>query len=561
MFSALFPHSGHSASFLNKISTTHSYHALGKDYYVDIAVKPVLNTRLVLFNKKLAEELDLDLPEIESEIETEILKKFAWFKAGEHQDYLDNHFDNEKFFFATRYQDAEDKSEGSALGDGRAVWFGEIINESDNGYFHYADVVLKGIGTTPLAWFNHPRETHKDGLVSMSEAVYEYIYSLAAKACGINVAAVLAVIELPFIRKADNEKAAIVVRVGNHLRFAHYRYFSDNPEQLEKIFEYGLKRDMGLALEHQVNTDDVRHYLDLIVSNLAGDAAIYFDVHAVHGSPTFGNRTSCGGTIDLSTFVFPDAHHSNYSYMDGGVNSLGGEWGQTEQFFNLFSQLQESLKKSGFKYAAEIFPVEYFFHQFKIKFEETLIERWLTRIGLSNKEMTMLSCETKEFFYGIVKAIYEAKGSKKIPFNQGKIFMAAFEPRKILSGSADCLEQIDDMEQLWHKLFKVQRNWSTYKFSDAKSYIKPYQKSLIRIANELNASSSSITAWKQNSQKIRLAERNEPGSDFFYGAERFFVISEILQQIKLNQDASWATLSEQAKASIFKLADYGFTPI
>jgi len=41
----------------------------------------------------------------------------------------------------------------------------------------------------------------------MTEVVHEYIYSAAARKNGINTAGVLAVIELPFYREIDNEKA------------------------------------------------------------------------------------------------------------------------------------------------------------------------------------------------------------------------------------------------------------------------------------------------------------------------------------------------------------------
>lgn len=135
--------------------------------------------------------------------------------------------------------------------------------------------------------------------------------------------------------------------------------------------------------------------------------------------------------------------------------------------------------------------------------------------------------------------------------------MAAFEPRKILSGTADCLESIDDAALLWHRLFKVQRNWATYSFHDAKPYIKAYQKWLVRIVTELQTTTESIAVWRQNSQKIRLAERNEPGEEFFYGSERFSVMAEILQKISWNQ-VSWSELSVAAKDSISKLVDYGF---
>ena len=544
---------------LSKIlERNHSYCALGQDYYVDMHVEHIPGSQLVLFNKDLARELNLDLPESDKELEQIILENFAWFKCDTHNS--DNtKSEKTRTFFSTRYQDSDDKSEGSALGDGRAIWVGEIVKKLGSGQLQYFDVVLKGTGTTELAWLNHPKENHKDGQVGLTEAVHEYIYSSAAKANGISAVGVLAVIELPFYREVDNEKAAIVVRVGNHLRFAHYCYFADNPAQLQKLFDYGLKRNMGLTLAHSVTAKNVRDYLEFIVINLATDAAIYFDVHAVHGSPTFGNITSCGGTIDFATFVFTDAHHSNYSYMSDGANLLGGEWGQTEQFFNLFSNLVVALKKSRFGYEAEILPVEYFLESFNEKFEQVLTFRWLKRIGLSKKEIDSLPIKNKERFYEIVKLIYELKGSKKIKFNQRKIFMAAFEPRKILSATATHIDKFDNFTVIWDRLFKVNRSWGTYKRTDAKSYIQVYQQSIIEIINELKPSKKLIAIWKQRSKAIRLSERNEPGADLFYDSERYFASEEVLRQIN-SGNVSWRKISQLAKTSASKLADHGFVP-
>jgi hypothetical protein len=313
---------------------------------------------------------------------------------------------------------------------------------------------------------------------------------------------------------------------------------------------------MGLPLTYCVIAKDVRNYLDFIVTNLASDAAVYFDVHAVHGSPTFGNITSCGKTIDFSTFVFTDAHHGKYSYMPDGVNCLGGEHGQTEQFFNLFSSLVDALKTSGFEYMTEILPVEYFLRQFNDKFEQVITRRWLIRIGLSEQEIDVLSVNNKECFYDHVKLIYELQGSKKIRFNQRKNLMAAFEPRKILSATADHIECFDDINLIWKQLFKVNRNWGSYTLADAKPYIQAYQKSIIEIANELNASESIIAVWKQRSKTIRLSERNEPGADFFYGSERFFASKEVLNQINSGK-VSWRKISRIAEISTSKLADHG----
>ncbi len=546
---------------MTKISNqNHSFYSLGDDFFVYTEVESVADdSKLVLFNSELADELKLDLPESDDELEKIILENFAWFKYDS-QDLDRSKSEITKTFFSTRYQDSDDKEQGSALGDGRAIWVGEIINKLESGQLQYLDIVLKGTGITELAWLNHPKESHKDGQFSLTEAVHEYIYSSAAKANGIHVIDVLAVIELPFYRKVDNEKAAIVIRVGNHLRFAHYCYFADNAPQLEKLFEYGLKRCMGLSLAHTINNQDVRNYLEFIIINLAADAAIYFDVHAVHGSPTFGNITSCGGTIDFSTFVYTDAHHSNYSYMDDGANLLGGEWGQTEQFFNLFSNLVDALRKSRFGYATEILPVEYFLESFNEKFEQVVTCRWLERIGLSEEEIDSLSFHCKERFFEIVKIIYELKGSKKIKLNEKKIFMAAFEPRKILSATADYIEKFDDIFVIWERLFKVKRNWGTYKLANAKPYITIYQDSIFEIINELKASNETIAVWQQRSKAIRLSARNEPGGDFFYDSERFFASEKVLQLVN-SGNASWRIISKAAEISTSKLADHGFIPL
>jgi uncharacterized protein YdiU (UPF0061 family) len=536
----------------------HSYKSLGPDFYVDVPVERVSGARLVLFNRDLAKQLDVQLPESDTDIEKFILEQFAWFKKDDDQTFDKEPKKESRAFFATRYQDSDDKSAGSALGDGRALWVGELVNKTSQGAFLYYDVVVKGTGVTPLAWLNHTKKNHRDGRAGMTEAVHEFIYSLAAIENGIDAVGALAVIELPFYRDGQGEKAAIIVRVGNHMRFAHYRYFSNQPAQLEKIFEYGLKRDLHLSLDHHITPDDVRNYLDLIVINSAKDAAKYYDLHAVHGSPTFGNRTSNGGSIDLSTFVYLDAHHGKYSYMSGGANSLGGEWGQKEQFFNLFSSLTDFLRGSHFKYTGEIAPTEYYLRKFNDTFEQKLTYQWLKRLGLAESEMALLSINAKEQFYDIMRSIYELEGSQKFKINTGSTQMAAFEPRKILAQTAQSLDSFNEIDLIWEKLFKVGRSWGSLGFSEAKPFINQYLKSVKEIMGELNATRHTITEWQHRSHRIQLADRKEPGGDFFYGSERFAYSEDILTQIQEGKD-HWRSISDNAVSSAAKLVDKGLS--
>jgi uncharacterized protein YdiU (UPF0061 family) len=541
---------------LNLAQGFHSFKSLGSGFYVDVQVKRVQGARLVLFNQELAKKLNLEIPEKTAEIENFVLDLFAWFKHEKQQNNEEINIAETRTFFATRYQDSDDKSTGSALGDGRALWVGEITNPNANNTIRYLDVVIKGIGITPLAWRNHPKKSHRDGQVGLTEAVHEYIYSLAAVKNGIDAVSPLAVIELPFFRDATGEKAALIVRIGNHLRFAHYRYFSNQPQQLEKIFEYGLKRDLGLPQNYMVTPQDVHDYLDLIVTNLAHEAAVYYDLHAVHGSPTFGNRTSRGGTIDLSTFVYLDAHHGEYSYMPGRTYALGGKWGQHEQIFVLFSELVKLLRSSQFKYANDISQEKFFWEKFRDTMKRTLTHQWLKRVGLAESEISALSDDAKKRFHNIVTALYETQGTRKIKLNRGKTLMAAFKPRKILSHTVRHFCKFKNIDFIWENLFRVHRNWGTLNLFQAQPFVTEYLKSVEQIVDELDKTGKIVSTWKYRSQQMRLSERRELGADFFYDSERFASSKEVLAQIHQGK-ADWKLISSTAAAAVEKLVDQG----
>ncbi len=95
----------------------HSYRTLGVDFSIDMQVEYIPNSRLVLFNKELAQELNLGLPESDEELERIVLKNFSWFKYDKQSSERTANKIT-KTFFATRYKDSDDKSKGSALGDG-----------------------------------------------------------------------------------------------------------------------------------------------------------------------------------------------------------------------------------------------------------------------------------------------------------------------------------------------------------------------------------------------------------------------------------------------------------
>src|SRR5690606_28387185 len=156
-----------------------------------------------------------------------------------------------------------------------------------------------------------------------------------------------------------------------------------------------------------------------------------------------------------------------YSYMPGNKYFLGGRWGQHEQLFTLFSDLMKLICKSQFKYANEISSERLFWEKFRDTMDRTLTHRWLKRLGLAESEISALSGDAKNRCHNIVKANYEAQGTKKIKHNRRRSVIAAFEPRKVLSRTAQHLDKFNDINFIWENLFRVHRNWGSLNRSQA----------------------------------------------------------------------------------------------
>ncbi len=387
-------------------NSQHSLKNLGSEFYIDVPLAPVEGARLVLFNKDAAKRLGLEIPEDPAALEKMILKNFALFVNKEHPT---------THMMATYYLDSGKKEPGGALGDGRAVWTGE----SRSGNFG-VDFVLKGIGPTPLAWENHSDSGHKDGLQSMTEAIHSFIHSEANFRNGLDSTVDLAVIEIPqqklnkYTGKMEN--ATITLRAGDQLRVAHLSYHADNPENFKKIFNYAMKREFGI-------NDDIREFMKKFTVNLAEESARYFDLHAVHGSPTHGNRTLRGATIDMGTFRYLDANHQQYSYLFKRLKYKN----QTDHFkmsLDKILYLSETAQLISRKTSKEISSSSE--KIFQETYENTLKDIWLGRLGLTEVQMQGLSPQLKDEFYKATLALYQDEAISNTELSGQKVTRTAF---------------------------------------------------------------------------------------------------------------------------------------
>lgn len=528
-------------------SGKHSLQDLGKDFYVNVPVKRIEGARLVLFNYRAARQLGLQLPDDPQQLEKMILENFAFTVSDEKS--------ADKTWMATYYQDSGGKGPGEARGDGRALWSGEMLLKQGN-VNKYIDFVLKGVGQTPLAWLNHSDPGHKDGWQSMREAVHAFIMSEVNYRNELDTTVDLAVIEIPVEKKDKHtgkvENSAITLRVGEQTRTAHFRYWSDNAKKFEKIFDYAVKRGLGFSPKMNFKNESEAHqyremFLQHFATRLADEAARYYDLHAVHSSPTPGNRTSSGATIDLGTFRYLDSHHANYSYLFDQLQ-LGGQYGQTYQLKRYISDVVE--------YAQE---ADVYLDQdkadaiFDREFEKRLTAHWLHRIGLDATDAAKMSKASKERFYEIMMELHEATNKKEYKLGDREFKAAAYEPREIFRNFWNLFNDKVARDQAIWDLLASDREW--FAGVSKSQYKNRYFKSVHELAGifekEFPDLSHRLDKFKVQAQQININVRPKLGPAFVKTHEAPIV--ENIQAGKL----SVYDLTQQALKAVPLLVDPG----
>ncbi len=514
IFITVSAHAGPKDGWDEAASGNHSMRSLGSDFWVDVPVKRVEGARLILFNHELATRLGLEVPEDPGALEKLILDHFAWTVAKEGEP-------SERKFLATRYQDSNSKAVGEALGDGRAFWTGEIKIPMKDGRILYVDFTAKGVGQTPLAWLNHSDPLHKDGLQSTEEAVHSFTMSEINLRNQLDTVGDLAVIELPMLKMDKHTKltakASMTIRVGTQTRIAHYRYFADEPKNFKKIFEYAIKRDLGLPLSKKLDKELVNQYLNEFSENMAREAARYYDLHAVHASPTAGNRTTRAATIDLGTFRYLDSHHTEYSYLFDQLK-LEKQTEQLETYVNdIYYYAQEA------KYPIEGSDVVTAKKTFRRVFKAELTNQWLHRLGLDEPSIAKVPVKLRDRFFSLMKRIHETLGKKKVDLGGDRVAKAAaYEPREILrqavewqltaeaKGGFFTKKKID-----WTPIFKSKAAWATPGKGTLGSDATEFGEFMEDLLQKLAPTPDKTKEWVARAEMIGAQKRLPPGRGFY----------------------------------------------
>jgi serine/tyrosine/threonine adenylyltransferase len=266
-----------------RLGFEHSYAALSPRFYERVQPTPVANPQLLIFNQRLAQELQLP-PEAEREAAT----LFSGNKLPEDSSPI-----------AMAYAGHQFGSFVPQLGDGRAILLGELRGRDGE----LRDVQLKGAGLTRFS-------RNGDGRAAVAPMLREFLIGEAMHALGIPTTRSLAVVATgERVFREGPVPGAVLTRVAaSHIRVGTFQYFAarGDVDAVRELLDYVIVRHYPVARDAQVPALAV---LQAVVERQAALITQWMRVAFIHGVMNTDNMAISGETIDYGPCAFMDHYH------------------------------------------------------------------------------------------------------------------------------------------------------------------------------------------------------------------------------------------------------------
>ena len=374
-----------------------TYFKLPKQFKEEINPIPVEKPELVLLNKKLAQELDLDFSNLDNKKLSELFSGNTLPKGSNSiaQAYAGHQFGH-----------------FTMLGDGRVTLIGEHLSKNKKRY----DVQLKGSGKTAFS-------RNGDGRAGLGPMLREYIISEAMHNLGIPTTRSLAVVKTgeEIIRETPL-RGAILTRVAlSHIRFGTFQYIAARQEknELEILLNYVIKR-------HYPNIENSKNkaidLLNIVLDKQIDLVVNWMRVGFIHGVMNTDNMSISGETIDYGPCAFMDIYDpktvfssidqmGRYAYCNQPVIT---KW-NLSRFAECLIPLMNDDQKKAIKLATEII------NSFEKKYEE----KWLS---MMRKKLGLLGVEDKDKF--LILDLLTWMHQKKVDYTNTFCYLMDFEIQK-----------------------------------------------------------------------------------------------------------------------------------
>ncbi len=262
-----------------QIPFDNSFARLPEGFAAQVAPTPVVDPRLVLFNRPLAEQLGIT----GRAKDAELAQIFSGNRAAPGAQPL-----------AQLYAGHQFGQFNPQLGDGRAVLLGEVVDATGT----RRDIQLKGAGRTPFSRMG-------DGRAWLGPVLREYVVSEAMHALGVPTTRALAAVTTGEIVLRERPlPGAVLTRVAqSHLRVGSFQVFAarGQTDLLRQLFDYTVDRHMPQA-------DTPEAFLAEVIRRQVDLVAQWLSLGFIHGVMNTDNCAISGETIDYGPCAFMDIY-------------------------------------------------------------------------------------------------------------------------------------------------------------------------------------------------------------------------------------------------------------
>ena len=335
-----------------------TYSKLPDPFKEKIGPVPVKDPKLIILNKDLSKELNLDFSNLNDK---KISELFSGNSLPQGSDSIAQAYAGHQFGHFTM------------LGDGRAVLIGEHLSKKNDRY----DIQFKGSGKTAFS-------RNGDGRAALGPMLREYLISEAMYNLGIPTTRSLAVVKTgeDVIRETALH-GAILTRVAlSHIRVGTFQYIAarEKKDELEILLDYVIKR-------HYPNIQNSKNKsLDLLKAVMERQIDLVVDwmrVGFIHGVMNTDNMSISGETIDYGPCAFMDTYDpktvfssidqmGRYAYCNQPVIT---KW-NLSRFAECLIPLIDKDQKKSITIATEII------NSFEKKYEEKWLNMMRDKLGL-----------------------------------------------------------------------------------------------------------------------------------------------------------------------------------
>ena len=335
-----------------------TYFKLSDIFKEDIKPIPVKKPELVLLNKTLAENLNLNFSNLDNQ---ELSELFSGNSLPKGSNSIAQAYAGHQFGHFTM------------LGDGRAVLIGEHLSKDNKRY----DIQFKGSGKTAFS-------RNGDGRAALGPMLREYVISEAMNGLGIPTTRSLAVVKTgeDVIRETSLPGAILTRIASSHIRVGTFQYIAarQKKDEIEVLLNYVIDRHYP---DIKNSKNKATELLSIVLEKQINLVVNWMRVGFIHGVMNTDNVSISGETIDYGPCAFMDTYDpktvfssidqmGRYAYFNQPVIT---KW-NLSRFAECLIPLIDKNQEKAIELATEII------NSFEKKYEEKWLNMMRDKLGL-----------------------------------------------------------------------------------------------------------------------------------------------------------------------------------